>query len=206
MIGEDPLVEWLDASLEEMRAKSFRHEDVLHSALAASVGGRVAFNSVTSHMAVNEATRRKDRCHTIGVNSDLLIEVSHKDEIVAISTNVGDQCFEICDEDLSWVGVRAPLKPEHVALLGVCCSMAGRASFLGDLLDGENDESFVAATHEVKATPASVRVREFAANAANEVIDGTSHGTARLMVAIQNYLACTSSNLGMVPDLAFVGV
>ena len=85
MVREYSLVEGFDTRTEKIRLEAFRNKYVVHTSVATCVGGGVIFNSVAGSVTVDEATSEEDGCHAMGIFTDLLIEITHEDHIVAFA-------------------------------------------------------------------------------------------------------------------------
>ena len=110
----------------------------------------------------------------------------------------------IRDRYFSRVGVGSSLKSEHVALLSVGGGVAGGACFLGYLVDGKDNKSFVATAHEFQTAPSSIGVREGFLDASNEAVSGAGERSTGLVVAIKRDFAGACDETCMVPNLSFV--
>jgi hypothetical protein len=73
------------------------------------------------------------------VDAYLLVEVTHKDDIVSLSSEIGDEIAEIFNKDLSGIGVCSSLESIHVPLLSVGGGVSGGSGFLGDLIYCEDN-------------------------------------------------------------------
>ena len=80
--------------------------------------------------------------------ANLLVEIPHEDHIMAVAAEIGDKGAEVCDENFSRIRIRTAFKAKHSSLLRISSGAAGRAGFLGDLVNGAYYHTFVTSAHQ----------------------------------------------------------